>query len=104
MEASTDPLFSMRVFEVSNQACFIFLPLSTGWADTVNTFHMLDEFVWHLEHLLAVVAGQELAAGLMLAGVDAKIKLLAKGHLAVVALESVLSCAQVFIPSMILDH
>ena len=104
MEASTDPLFSVRIFKMSNQACFVFLSLSTGWTNTVNAFHVLDEFVWHLEHLLAVVTGQELAAGLVLAGVNAKIELLAKGHLAVVTLESVLSCAEMFISSMILDH
>ncbi len=103
METSTDSLLAMRVLQMSDQTCLIFLSLSASWTNTMNTFHMLDELVRHLEDLLAVIAGQELAAGLVLARMDAEVELLAEGHLAFLALKTVLSGAQVFIPCVFFD-
>ena len=104
METSTDSLLAMRVLQMSDQACFVLLSLSASRTNAMDTFHVLDELVRHLEDLLAVIAGQELAAGLVLARVDAEVELLAEGHLAFLALETVFSGTQVFIPCVFFDE
>lgn len=98
------PRLTMGVLQMSQEAGLVLLSVPTGGADRVDTFHVFNELVGHFKDLLTVIAGQELARGLVLAVVNPQVELLAEGDLAVPTLELVLPLkGQMFFPHMILE-
>jgi hypothetical protein len=103
VEAATYSLLSVTVFQMSDETGLVLLSFAAGGTYTVDTLHMLDQLVGNLEDLLAVIAGQKLAARLVFSGMNSEVELLAEGHLAVLTLKSVLSRAQMFFTGVVFD-
>ena len=90
VDSTTPALLALVVhlLHVVLQSCLVSVLVSTGWTHVVDTLHVLDQLVGHLEHLLTILTRKKLTRGLVLPDVDLQIEGFGEGDHTLLALKN----------------